>query len=159
VFYNPAMLSYLEHGEILGGAMLVIGDVGYRRERRGTYQRSDSLDFALPVAPDAIDRKKTGFASEVHAHPVGVAPTPFGAYALGSRIVAGLGIYAPYVAKLSVDPAGAQRFALQDANIVSLFVTPSASLRVTDALSIGAGISYVLGYAELTRVQDFAGLA
>ena len=160
VYYNPAMLAFSEEPTLLGGGLLILGELTYRRERRAVYQREDSLDFALPIEPDAVDASKTGFASEESAHPIGLAPTLFGVLPFaGRKLAAGLGVYAPFAAQASFDPDGAQRFALQKGNIASIFVTPALSYRPLPKLAIGAGVSYVLGVAELRKVQDFAALA
>jgi long-chain fatty acid transport protein len=160
VHHNPAMLGFIDEPTLLAGGLLVLADIEYRRERRALYQREDSVDFALPIEPDAVDPSKTGFAPNETAHPIGLAPTLFGVYPFrAQKLAVGLGVYAPFAALASFDPDGAQRFALQKGNIASLFVTPSLAYRPFRQLSIGAGISYVLGVAELRKVQDFAGLA
>ncbi|MEO1339323.1 MAG: hypothetical protein AAFV29_27030, partial [Myxococcota bacterium] len=55
VFYNPAMTAFMDRPQLQLGAMLVAGHIGYRRDYRGIYQTPDALDFALPIAPDAVD--------------------------------------------------------------------------------------------------------
>jgi long-chain fatty acid transport protein len=160
VFFNPAQLAYAKEPELLAGGLLVLADIEYRRERRAIYQREDSLDFALPIEPDAVDASKTGWAKRETSHPVGVAPTLFGVYPFGGgRFGVGLGIYAPFAAQASFNPRGAQRFSLEKGSIAALFGTAAVSYRPMRAVAFGAGISYVFGVAELWRVQDFAGLA
>lgn len=162
VHWNPAMLGYLDRPTALVGGSLIVGSVSYRRERRALYQRRDALGFALPVPPENLDPSRTGFAPEVTATPVGAAPSLFLAAPIASpgstRLVAGFGLYAPYAAILDFDAEGAQRWQLQSATIVALFATPSLTWRLHDAFSVGAGVSYVFGFAELARVQDFATL-
>jgi long-chain fatty acid transport protein len=160
VYENPAMLAFSTEPAFLAGGLLVLGDLEYRRERRALYQREDSQDFALPIEPDAVDPDKTGFAENETAHPIGVAPTLFGVLPFrAQKLAVGLGVYAPFAAQASFDPDGAQRFALQKGNIASIFVTPALSYRPLPQLAVGAGVSYVLGVAELHKVQDFAALA
>jgi long-chain fatty acid transport protein len=162
VYWNPALLGYLERPTILVGGSLIVGDVSYERQRRATYQRTDALGFALPVAPENIDPSRTGTAAAVTANPVGVAPTLFAALPIEipgpTRLVAAVGLYAPYAAILAFDPDGPQRWQLQSATIATVFATASLAWRLNEKFSIGAGASYVFGFAELARVQDFAAL-
>ncbi len=165
VYFNPAMTAFgTGDAELFLGATLVIGDIRYRRDYRATYQRPDSLDFALPIEPSAIDQDKAGSAEQVQSNPVAPAPmlfatVPIDGQRLDDRLVLGFGAYSPYAAILSFPEDGAQRFQLTDAIIATVFVTPTLSFRVSEAFSIGAGVSYVGGFAEIRRVQDFAALA
>lgn len=160
VYWNPGMLGMFEKPTMLGGLNVVWGDIRYKRERRGTYQYEDSLKFAEPVPPSAIDRSKTGQATEVKANPFAPAAAGFGAIPIGKTgLVAGLGAYAPYAALIKFDQAdGPQRWALQEATIAALYVTPAIAYRLHETFSLGLGASYVMGFAELKKVQDFAAL-
>ncbi len=158
VYFNPAMTALADVvGHLHLGGTMVFGRIRYQREYLGTYQRADSLDFALPVDPSAVDPDKTGRADTVQATPIAAAPSAFFTLPLGDTgLVAGFGTYAPYAAIIDFPDDGAQRFQLQDAIIASVFFTPTLSYRVHETFTIGAGVSYVLGFAELRRVQDFA---
>ncbi len=161
VWWNPGLLGFIDRPTVLLGGSLIVGDIEYTRVRRATYQRSDALGFALPVPPENVDPSRTGTAPTATANPIAAAPTAFLSVPIAvgsSRIVASLGVYSPYAALLTFDPDGAQKWALQAATIVTAFVTPSITWRISDAVSIGAGASYVFGFAELARVQDFATL-
>ncbi|MFO0602258.1 MAG: outer membrane protein transport protein [Polyangiales bacterium] len=162
VWWNPAAIGYLDRPNVLLGGSLLVGDISYQRERRGQYQRADALGFALPVPPENLDPTRTGTAPEVRANPVGVVPTAFVTFPLArvgsTRLVAGLGVYAPYAAILQFEDGGAQRWQLQSATIAAIFVTPSIAWHISDAISVGAGVSYVFGFAELAKVVDFATL-
>jgi len=157
VYFNPAMSAFAERGELMLGGTLVVGDIRYRRSYEGVYQRPDSFDFQLPIAPAAVEPDKRGAQEQVRANPVAAAPTLFFHSPLGdSGLVAGFGIYAPYAAILDFPDDGPQRFALQDAAIMVVDFTPTLAYRFHRAFSLGVGVSYVLGFAELSRVQDFA---
>jgi long-chain fatty acid transport protein len=62
VWWNPAMLGFLDRPTILIGGSLIAGDAQYTRERRATYQRADGLGFALPVSAQSVDASRTGVA-------------------------------------------------------------------------------------------------
>jgi len=159
VYWNPGMLGFLEEPALLVGGDLVLGHVSYTRNRRATYQRSDSLDFALPLDAADIDASKTGEAPEATANPVVVQPTVFLAVPISDTGLAlGFGIYAPYGAQAEYPEDGAQRWQLQRANIATVNFTPTLSFRFNEHVAIGAGASYVLGFAEQAKIQDFAAL-
>ncbi len=157
VYFNPAQLGWLARGEVLVNVGAAVGRAAYTRERLAAYQYADSFDFALPVSPDDIDPALTGEAAQVVANPASATGDVFAAVPIGvSPVTFGVGVYAPYAAILSLPEDGAQRFQVQDATILALYVTPAVGWRVSERLSLGANVSYVLGFAELARVQDFA---
>lgn len=159
VWWNPGLLGFIDRPTALLGGSLIVGDIEYTRTRRATYQRADALGFALPVPPENVDPSRTGTAATATANPIAAAPTAFLAVPIGTtRLVASLGVYSPYAALLSFDPDGAQKWQLQAATIVTAFVTPTLTWRINDVVSVGGGVSYVFGFAELARVQDFATL-
>lgn len=69
VYFNPANLTRLEGPtiQVIGGA--VVGRIGYRRNRLGTYQSPDGLQFAEPVDDAWLAPEKTGEAAPVGATP------------------------------------------------------------------------------------------
>lgn len=157
VHYNPAGLGFARKIRLVIGGNLVVGSIRYRRERLATYQRSDSLDYALPIDPQSVDPDKTGYAREVKATPIGVVPAVFvEAPILPRKLAVGFGIDAPYAAIVRWPGAGPQRFQLNDATLATVFVNAGLAYRPVDWLSFGAGVSYVLGYADLSRTQDLA---
>lgn len=157
LYWNPAMIGFAERGEVLLGAGVVGGNIGYQRDRLGTYQTEDSLQFAEPIDPAYIDPSKTGAYPKVNS-PI-VAPNAGGFISipiLKDRLAAGVGVYVPYAAPLKFADDGPQRFALQQAFIAVSRVSAGLAVKVHERVSLGASISYVLGTAQLRRVQDFA---
>lgn len=157
VHYNPAQLAWMQQREILLTVGAALGRVAYTRDRRAAYPYADSFDFALPIDADDIDPARTGREPTVVDHPASATGDVFVAAPLQrAPVTLGLGVYAPVAAILSLPQNGAQRFQVQDATILALYVTPAIGVRVSDRLAIGANVSYVVGFAELGRVQDFA---
>ena len=157
LYWNPGMLGFSEKGEVLLGLGVVGGTVGYQRDRLGTYQYQDGLQFAEPIDPAYIDASKTGSYPGVRS-PI-FSPNAGGFVSiplLKDRLTMGLGLYVPYAAPLKFDPNGDQRFALQQAFIAVSRVSAGLAVKVHDRVSIGASVSYVLGIAQLSRIQDFA---
>lgn len=156
VWWNPAELARLERPTVLFGGALVGGRVAYTRNRLGDYAVADTLQLLPPDDPGALDPARSGPAETVTAHPL--APTgdlfvtaPVGPVGLG------LGVYVPYAAPLSFPDDGPQRFALQRVFLAVAHVTGAVAVRI-GSVSIGAGVSAVLGRAELSRIEDFAGI-
>lgn len=159
VYWNPAMLAELDRGQVLTGAGVVGGVIGYTRNRLGDYQIADTLNFGDPVPPEFIDPSRSGEAETVRAVPV--APTGdlfFASPRIADRLVLGGGIYVPYAAPLGFPDDGPQRFQLQRAFIAVTHVTASAGIELNDTASVGAGVTLVSGLGSISRVQDFAGV-
>jgi long-chain fatty acid transport protein len=159
VHYNPAGLGFARRLRVIVGGDLLIGSIRYQRVRQATYQTPDSLDFQLPIDPSTVDTRKTGRDREVKANPIGVVPSIHVESPLGKLPIAvGFGIDAPYAAIVRWPGAGPQRFQLDDATLATVFTSFGIAYKPTEWLSLGGGVSYVLGYADLTRVQDLAGV-
>ncbi len=157
VHWNPANLAFMKKGEFFGGLMLVAGDIRYQRDYTGTYQTPDTLQFKTPLDSANIDPMKAGFAQQSKANPIAPLGNVFIVLPpIKNRLVFGLGLYVPYGAPLKFNPKGPQAYQLQQAFIVASNITASAAVRLHDVISIGAGVSYVLGFAELAKLQDFA---
>jgi long-chain fatty acid transport protein len=157
LFWNPGMLGYARTGEVMLNVGLVGGEIGYQRDRFGAYQYGDSLQFAEPIDPMYIDPSKTGAFPRVSS-PV-ISPTAgvfVSAPVIQDRLTLGFGAYVPYAAPLKFPADGAQRFALQQAFIAVSQVSAGLGVQAHKRVSLGASVSYVLGVAQLSRVQDFA---
>jgi long-chain fatty acid transport protein len=158
VYWNPAELAFVTRSHTFLGLGLVLGRVTYTRDRLGTYQTPDTFQFKTPLDPENIDTSKQGRAEEVTATPVAPIGDAFLAIPVTEQLVLGVGAYVPYAAALGFPADGAQAWQLREAFIVASFVTASAGVRISHDVSVGAGISYVGGIAELSKLQDFASL-
>ncbi len=160
VFYNPGQLGFMKRGEVYFGGALLVGDIRYTRNRTGRYQYSELHNFShndgSPISDEYIDASKTGQSDGVKTNPFGAVPSMFIAVpVLKDRLVLGGGVYVPNAAILNLPSDGAQRWQVQQAMILITNVTASLGVRINDYISVGGGISYVLGFAELSKVQDF----
>ncbi|MBC8074195.1 MAG: outer membrane protein transport protein, partial [Deltaproteobacteria bacterium] len=159
VWWNPGRLGYLRDTELHVGAGLIIGAASFQRDYRSPYQYTDNLDFAEPVAPSDIDPRKAGKQSKSRAIPVGPALDAFVAIpAIRDRLVVGLGVSIPYVAVLNFPETGAHRFAGQSIFLATPHATLALAVKLHRVISIGAGVSYVLGNMSLSKIQDFGAL-
>jgi long-chain fatty acid transport protein len=158
-WWNPARLGFSSSTELLPGLGFIIGRIGYQRELLGQYQRADNLDFAEPISAADIDPSKTGPQQRVQHGLLEPAFDVFFATPLTrERLVAGAGVSIPYAAALSLPREGPQRFAGESLFLAAPHATLALAFRATEMLSLGAGVSYVLGHLSLSRTQDFAAL-
>lgn len=156
VHWNPAQLGYLDAIALDFGGGLITGKVGYTRERTAPYQFEDNLDFDQPVDPGDVDPAKMGTAAPVSSSPAGPTFDLFLAVpVIPERFTLGAGVYIPYAAVLDFPDDGPQRFAMQSLTLASIHTTFAAGVKLHRAVSIGAGVSYVLSILELRKVQDF----
>jgi long-chain fatty acid transport protein len=159
VYWNPANLGYLTKGEVFAGIGLIAGDIRYDRNRLGNYQTPDTLQFNAPIDPAYMDPMKTGPGAQVKANPVAPSGNFFFAYpVVKERLTLGLGVYVPFAAALKFPKTGAQAWQVQQAFIATSQIHLGAGVRINDYVGLGAGVAYVLGFAELSKLQDFAGV-
>jgi long-chain fatty acid transport protein len=159
IYWNPANLGYLKKGEVTAGIGLIVGDIRYERERTGLYQTPDTLQFQAPIDDAYIDMGRTGMSDQVKANPIAPSGNLFFAYpVIKDRLTLGAGLYVPFAAALNFPKNGAQSWQVQQALIATSHIHVAAGVRINDYVSLGAGIAYVLGFAELSRKQDFAGV-
>jgi long-chain fatty acid transport protein len=155
-WWNPARLTALDKTELQVGLGVIVGSVGYQRDIRSAHQYADNLDFAAPVAQEDLDPNKFGRQQKVRSIPVGPAIDAYVAIpAIRDRLVIGVGVGIPYVAVLDFPQAGTQRFAGQSILLATPHTTLAMAVKLHRVISIGAGISYVLGTLSLSKVQDF----
>ena len=160
VYWNPGQLGFLDRSEVIFGGALVIPVISYQRYQLSTYQTADSLHYTAQSAIDAgaIDPSRTQTHEKVSSSfPVAATGNIFFAVpVIKDRLTIGGGVYAPSAVILKMPKMGPQRFQVQEAMILAGKPTLSLAVKAADFLSIGAGVSYVLGFAELSKVQDFA---
>lgn len=157
LYWNPAMLGFMGQGEAMLSVGVLGGGVGYQRDRLGAYQSPDSLQFADPIDPAYIDGSKPGAYPRVRSPIVSPTASAFvAAPIIKDRLTLGFGVYVPYAAPLRFPDDGPQRFALQQAFIAVARVSAGVGVKVHRRVSLGASVSYVLGVAQLQRIQDFA---
>jgi long-chain fatty acid transport protein len=160
VFHNPGTLGFQAAPALLVGAGLVVGGVEVVRERRGNYQSPETLRFQTPVPEADLAPELTGRADASGATPVAPLGDAFFTAGLGETgVTLGLGAYAPYAALVDFPDDGAQRFAVQDATIIVGHVTAAVGVRANEHFGLGAGVSYVLGTAAISKIQDFGALS
>ncbi len=88
--------------------------------------------------------------------------TPFTAYGLfevkdSSRLKLGLAAYTPFGSTVEWEMGWSGRFALTRLQLLSIFIQPTVSYRITDKIGLGAGFVYSYGKVNLQKklpIQD-----
>lgn len=127
MFYNPGASAFVDHNDIEIGATGVLSNILFTDANNGENWRSNS--------------------------PMG---TPFAAYGLykpsdSSRVRLGLAVYTPFGSTVSYEDGWTGRFALTRLELMSIFVQPTVSFKITDQISLGAGLVYSYGKVNLQK--------
>lgn len=154
LYHNPGLLVRLDRPALLATLGLVAGSIGYTRNYREPWQFSDGFEIRDP-GPEHIDPSKSGPQESVSATPFSPTGDLFFALPIHDRLALGFGFYVPYAAPVKFPDDGPQRFALQEAFIAVTHLSGGLSLAFSDTFSVGAGVSYVFGTANLRRIEDF----
>ena len=128
IFYNPGGLSALKHVQGYVGVQALTSNIRYVETPTGTYY--------------ADSKPKTY--------------TPFNLYIGGpinykNRLSLGLGIYTPFGTGIKWDDNWRGRYVIQDIQLQSIFFQPTASYRVNDVISIGAGFIFATGNIKIQK--------
>jgi hypothetical protein len=158
IHWNPANLAYMKKGEFFGGLMLVVGDIRYQRDYRAP------TDPGHPRVQSPSPREHRPRQDGLRASGQGQPARAAGQHlrrppADQEPPVSGPRPLRAYGAPLKFDRNGPQALQLQQAFIVASHITACAGVRLHDMVSLGAGVSYVLGFAELAKKQDFGSVA
>ena len=156
IHFNPANMAGLTGFRMQLNGGLIWAHATYERHYRASYQYGDSFKFKLPLAPEDIDPGKSGAAEAIVADELLPIGSLFASYSPADDFTIGIGVYAPYGATLNPPDDGPQRYHIQEALLTGLFVTPSFAYRPTEWFQFGAGVSLVLGQANLRQVVDLA---
>ena len=80
--------------------------------------------------------------------------TPFyfyGNYKVSDRFAVGLAVYSPYGSAVEWDQDWQGSHLVNNIDLKAIFIQPTASFKITDDVSIGAGLIYVTGGVEFNR--------
>ena len=126
IFFNPAGMSFLKKNNIILGASFITNKIAYYDQTSQTSAKTNS--------------------------PLG---TPFMGYAafkaLDGKLGFGIGVYTPYGSSVKWQDGWKGEAVLQSLSLQSIYIQPTASYRLTDNISIGAGFIYALGSVDLKR--------
>lgn len=127
VFYNPGGMSFLDKSQVIGGVTPTFSNGLFTEAETGEYGRTIS--------------------------PVGTPFAAYGVYKLSdsSKLSFGLGVYTPFGSTVEWEEGWAGRFAVTRLQLMSIFVQPTVSYKLTDAIGVGAGFIYSFGKVNLQK--------
>jgi len=141
VYFNPAGLAFLQHGQVDAAVTWVKFDT------RFTNTGSTTAGVLPTTGPDSGDAGED--------RPI---PVVYMAYPLSKSIVLGAGVSAPYGLATEYSSDWVGRYHALKSELVTINATLAAAIRLTPQLSLGLGIDHQTADAELTNALDL-GLA
>ncbi len=126
LYYNPAGLDYVERNEAMLGMTPIRPSHTY--EGSGVTVNSAAKTY--------------------------IPPQLYFAHRSSSRLVLGLGIYTPFGLGTDWNPGWTGRYTSTFAEVQTMYFNPTASFKVTNWLSLGAGFSFVYSRATIEKMID-----
>ncbi len=128
IFYNPGSLARLGGLQAYGSIYVVSPHVRYLQTPTGGYYYDTKTHTA----------------------------TPFALYVGGnikkdSKLALGLGVYTPFGNSLHWDEHWTGRYMVQSIALSSIFIQPTISYAINEAISVGAGFVYAMGNVAIEK--------
>ena len=133
------------------GSAIFFNPAGLAGSRGATVSAGVTL---ITAAGDFTD-DATGASTDLDNDPIPV-PHAFLAYGLDERLALGLGVYVPYGLGTRWPVEFEGRFLGYDNSVQSIYIQPTAAYRITDRISVGAGLTVVVGAIEINQRADLA---
>lgn len=89
-------------------------------------------------------------------NPMGTPLFFYGAMQLSDKLAAGIGVTSPYGNSLKWGDEWQGKYLIQDISLQAIFVTPTLAYKLTDKLSVGAGLVIGFGSVDLNRAVNLA---
>ncbi len=140
VYYNPAGMTELEGINFqLGGELLLVNS---RQENRGTTRTIPGIPVSFPVPG--------GDGGNPFSQPI-VVPQAYATAQITDRLWAGLGVSSPFGVVVDYDDDFFGRYDSLRSDVFTVNVQPSLAYKISDNLSIGAGVDVQYIDVELTN--------
>jgi long-chain fatty acid transport protein len=135
IFYNPAGLA------------------GPGLDVRGRQQVTAGVTLIMPRGSFTDGTTGEQMKYKPKTYPV---PHFYVTSGLGDRLAAGIGVFAPYGLATEWDPNSLGRFLGYHSEIKGVYVQPTIAAKVTDRLSIGAGLDFSIVEVQLRQRVDLS---
>ena len=140
IFFNPAGLSYLSHSEFATGLNFIKPESDFSNE--GSTLPSTLGGTAITGNGD-------------NGGKLGIVPNLYYAHRLNDRMVAGIGVSAPFGLVTEYDDNWVGRYHAVKSDLKTVNINPSFAFQTTEKLSLGFGINLQYADLELTQAVDF----
>ncbi|ATJ84249.1 OmpP1/FadL family transporter [Halomonas beimenensis] len=158
VFGNPAGMAFLDRAQLSTGLTGVQAGTDIRRP---SSDFSTDAEASLALLPFLSVAMGPGSLGPVAGHtdgdmvPASLIPYAFYAHPVSDRLSLGVGVYAPFGAKTDYEDDFQGRYHGTLTELTVVTAQPTLSYRLTDDLSIGAGVTYNRAEGELAaKVPD-----
>ena len=131
--FNPGAMAMMRSNGVQLGANLIYADIAFRPD----------------TDPNTIYRTDNGTGTPFHLF------ATFGDTEGPLRF--GLGVYTPYGSGVNWGSEWEYSTSLKSIDLAAIFIQPTVSYKITDQLSVGAGLIYAVGSVNLQRNTDFFG--
>ena len=139
IFFNPAGLTRLSGSQAIAGMHVL-------------FPRRNSVTKVPPTSP-ATAAAAVGEGG--NAGSTIVIPNFYYSHRFNDRLSAGIGVFSPFGLSTTYDSTWVGRYHAVKSKLISLNINPSLAYRITDNLSVGAGINVQYLKAELSNAIDF----
>lgn len=137
VFYNPAAMSLLDRDQLMIVGQVFALDTNFENE--GTVDGTGGIIIGSDDAKDQIL----------------ALPSLFAVYGLSDRVKIGLAVTSPFGLSSEYENDWVGRYNTRRSAITTVDINPAVSVRLTDWLSIGGGISAQYALGERLNDLDF----
>jgi long-chain fatty acid transport protein len=152
LFFNPAGLARLDHGELQLGLHLIVPSAEFRNQGSRYTLPGTPFDGLLILGTNGGDAGVNHIIGNLY-----VTQPIFRSPKYGDLTV-GVGITTPFGLETDYEPGWVGRYSALRTKFTTIDIQPTVAYRVFDRLSFGAGLDVQRASARLTQAIDF-GLA
>lgn len=110
------------------------------------------FDFSLGMSGVFSKNKFEGTLETFESdNPMGTPLFFYGAMQISDKLATGIGVTSPYGNSLKWGDTWQGRYLIQDISLQAIFVNPTLAYRLTDKMSVGAGLVVGFGSVDLNR--------
>ena len=141
IFFNPAGMTFLPGRNVVGAVNFVKPSVDF------TNTGSTRASPLLPLGDNGGD-----------AGDWAAIPNLYYSWQINPQLFVGLGVNVPFGLKTEYDPTWVGRFHAITSELKTINFNPSVALKLSDSLSVGAGVNYQRADAKLSNAVNFGAL-
>jgi long-chain fatty acid transport protein len=138
IFFNPAGMTRLQGNSATGGTYLIAPNV--RFQNQGSTILTGAPLTGGNGGEAGVDSIVTNFYTSL---------------SLSDRLKIGLGVNTPFGLAIEYQPGWVGRYQALNSRLITINVNPAIAYKVTDTLSVGAGLNIQYAEAQLTNAIDF----
>jgi long-chain fatty acid transport protein len=146
-FFNPAGMTRLPGVQVAGAVLAVIPSI--ELDNQGS-----SRSALAPIPSGPLTGPDGGNAGVTVA-----LPNLYYTHQISDRLTAGLAVDAPFGLETEYDDDWVGRYHAIKSDLVTVNINPALAIKLSDSLSLGAGVSAMYADVELTRDLDACALA